>query len=175
MARRGRRKFRRYLRGQIDFQLPLLTLATEDVVGANVSDTVVEKAWISSVRATHTLSGAVASALDGPILVGVAHSDYTDAEIEAWIENSESWNARDLVAQEAAKRKIRRIGVFNIVFDDTGLGSATLNDGKPITTKCNWMLQSADTVKFWAYNMGAAIIITGYLYDVQGHANLWPN
>ncbi len=176
MAKHGRRrkKFRRYLRGQIDHTLALATLGSLDVIGSVVGDTVTETAWCSSIRCTYTLGGFTPAAGDGPIMVGVAHSDYTDAEIEGWIENNASWNQSNLVAQEIAKRKIRRIGVFQTEFDDTILTQSVLNDGKPITTKCGWLLGSAQTLRFWAFNMGSSSLTTGTLYKVEGFANIWP-
>ncbi len=172
--RRRRRKFRRYLRGQIDHTLAIGALDALDLIGSIVGDTVTETTWLSSIRAIHTLVGFTPAAGDGPILVGVSHSDYTDAEIEGWIENNASWSKHNLVAQEIAKRKIRRIGVFQTEFDDTIITSSTLNDGKPITTKCGWQLGSAQTIRLWAFNMGSSTLTTGALYKVEGHANLWP-
>ncbi len=172
--RRRRRRFRPYLRGQIDHTLAIGALDALDVIGSLVGDTVTETTWCSSIKASHTLVGFTPAAGDGPILVGVAHSDYTDAEIEGWIENNASWSKHNLVAQEIAKRKIRRIGVFQTEFDDTIITSSTLNDGKAITTKCGWQLGSAQTLRFWAFNMGSSTLTTGALYKAEGHANLWP-
>ncbi len=174
MAKHGRRKFRQYLKGQIEHTLALATLASKDVIGSNVGDTVIEKAWLSSVKATHSLAFPTPLAGDGPIMVGLAHSDYTDAEIEEWIENAESWNSSDLRSQEQARRKIRRIGIFPMSETGDLTSSKVLNDGKPIRTKCGWMLDTGMTVKFWAYNMGSSALTTGRLYQVQGHVNLWP-
>ncbi len=171
--RKGRRRFRRYLRGSIDFLLSLSGLAAKSATSSNVGDTVTERAWCSSVVCTYDVIGGTAAIDDGPILVGVAHSDYTTAEIEAWIESTESWEEEDLVGQEVAKRKIRRVGVLGI--GDTTTQAKVLNDGKPIRTKCGWMLGTGQTVKFWAYNIGAsAFATTDPLFHVSGHANLWP-
>jgi len=162
----------RYIRGNIDLDFALGTLAPQDVVVSAIQDTVNERSLISSIRCTYTLSGYTVIDNAGPIMVGVAHSDYSDAEIEAWIENSLSWDEGDLAAQEIANRKIRKIGMIPMV---TSLASSPLNDGKPIRTKLNWIVNQAQSLKFWAYNHGsAALATTDPDMHVDGHANVWP-
>ncbi len=171
--RKPKRKFRKYLRGQIEHNAGLGTLAAKTLVGANIGDTVTEKAWISSVKASWSLNQWTPGPDDGPILVGVAHSDYSDAEIEEWIENTSSWEAHDLVQQEVAKRKIREVGTFPTPADANE--ALVLNNGKPIWTKCGWMLGTGQTVKIWAYNKGASALgTTEPNLGVSGFANLWP-
>ncbi len=170
---RRRRKFKKYLRGQIRHTLALGTLASATLVGSNVGDTVTEKAWVTSVIGTWSLSAMTKAAGVGPIMCGLAHSDYSDAEIEAFIENAGSWEEGDQVEQEVARRKIRIVGVFDVT--DTATEDDVLNDGKPIRTKCGWMLTTGQTVKFWCYNTGAnPLATTDPQFKVQGHANLWP-
>ncbi len=169
----SKRKFRRYLRGQIRSALSLGTLAAADVISNVVSDSVIEKAWISSVRAAWTLSNYTPLAETGPVMVGIAHSDYDDAEIEAWVENLASWDSGDQVGQEISKRKIRLVGVFDSPLGASG--DTFLNDGKQITTKCGWMLATGQTVRIWAYNTGTvALATTNPSVKTEGHANLWP-
>jgi len=174
LAKRGRRKFRRYLKGTIRQTISLTTLGAKTLVSQVVDDTVVEKAWLSSVRATWSMDQVTQAAGDGPVLVGIAHSDYTDPEIEAWIENTGSWEEGDQTSQEVARRKIRRVGMIGGAA--AGVNTAlALNDGKPITTKCGWMLATGQTVRLWAYNTGtSAFAGTVPLVQVEGHANLWP-
>ncbi len=170
---RGRGRFRPYLRGAIDLQMALGTLGGSTLISTPVGDTVTEKAWLSSVVCAYALRNWTDIVNVGPILVGVAHSDYTSAEIEAWIENTGSWEAHDMVQQEVAKRKIKRVGILN------GSTSATistrLDNGLPIRTKCGWMLGSGQMVQLWAFNTGSqAIATTDPVVEMQGHANLWP-
>ncbi len=182
MARRPKRQFRRkrakgfrsgYLKGAIEQELDLGTLAAKTLVGVLNSQTVNEKTFVSSIRCTWTLSEFTLTTNVGPILCGVAHGDYTDAEIEAWIENSTSWNQGDLISKEVSSRRIRRVGVFPT--RDTGsAGSWSLNDGKPIRTKLGWTLITGQTLRFWCYNTGeASIATTDPDVQVEGHANLW--
>ena len=115
------------------------------------------------------------TAADGPIMAGVCHSDYTNTEIEEWIEQGASWDQGDMVAQEEARRKIRLVGVFNTTGPGAQGAASVLNDGRPITTKCKWQLTTGDTVKFFAYNQGSGALAAGAVLHVNGHANLWPN
>ncbi len=174
MAKHGRRrKFRRYLRGAIDLDMLLGTLGAESLIGQNVPDSVIEQAFCTSVKVRCSMKNYTTSATRGPILIGVCHSDYTNAEIEEWVENLGSWDAGDLRSQEIAKRKIRQIGVFES--PETAALSAVLNDGRLMTIRCKWMLQTGQTIKFWAYNNGsAALATTDPTVHFDGHANLWP-
>ncbi len=169
----GRGRFRRYLKGSVDHTLALSTLAAKTLISSNLASSVNERTFCSSLRATWSLNSMTRGSDDGPILVGVAHSDYTSIEIEEWIEQSNSWNEGNLIGQEIAKRKIRRVGLFET--PDDALEAIVLNDGKPITTKLGWILLQAQTLKVWAYNTGiSALATTDPDVQVNGHANLWP-
>ncbi len=170
-----RRKYRRYLKGAIDEDFQLGTLATKALVAQVVGDTVTETTWLSSILCTWALSEFTVAAGDGPIIVGIAHSDYSATEIEEWIESTDSWNEASLVEKEISSRKIRQVGVFQAPPGGSGLGATYLNDGKPIRTKCGWILSTGQTIDLWAYNMGdSALATTDPQVSVNGHANLWP-
>ncbi len=171
-ARRRKRRMGKYLRGSVDEELSLGTLAPVTLVSALFDETVDEKTLISSVVASWSLENFTQAQGDGPILIGLAHSNYSDAQIEEYIEASGSWNEGELIEQEISKRFIRRVGVFE------GASLATeiqvLNDGKPIKTKLNWTLMQGQTLRLWAYNQGASALATTVpLVKAAGHANLW--
>ncbi len=169
------RKYCRYLKGKINNDLALGTLAPTTLISEVIGDTLNEKAWLSSVKAVWSLSNFTPAVADGPILVGIAHSDYSSAEIEAWIENANSWEEADKIGQEIARRKIREVGSFRSV-DLSSSETITLNEGKPIHTKCGWQLASGQTVTIWAYNEGSSALgTTDPVVQTSGHANLWPN
>lgn len=157
----------------MDETFSLGTLASKVVISAVVGDVVKDRAWVSSVLARWSLANFTPGADIGPVLVGVAHSDYASNEIEAWIENQDSWDEGNLVQQEIARRKIRMVGTFMV--DAAVAVPAVLNDGKPILTKCGWILNQGQTIRLWAYNMGtAAIGTTDPVVGAFGHANIWP-
>ncbi len=163
----------RYLRGSIDHTLQLSTLAAKDVIESQFTQTVNERTLISSVVAKYSMTAFTKSTGDGPIMVGLSHSDYNAAEIEEWIENSGSWNETDLVQREVAARKIRQVGIFENPVDEAA--TAVLNDGKPIKSKLNWIVLQGQSLNLWAYNMGSsALATTDPAVQCFGHANLWP-
>ncbi len=151
----------------MEFELELATLASRTLVSAIVGDSVNETTWLSSLKASWSFTDFTAGLDIGATLVGVAHSAYADSEIEAWVEQTESWETDNLIGQEIAKRKIRRVGQFTT--------NGLLNDGKPIRTKCGWMLETGQTIRIWAYNKGLQpYATTSPVVGVSGHANLWP-
>ncbi len=174
MARKPRRrKYRRYLKGLIELNTAMGALATSSLITASPVGVVTETAWLSSVKCTWSWKDIAVAQSDGPIIVGVAHSDYTAAEIEEFLEQQGSWDEGDLIAQEVRKRKIRVIGTFPA----TGISLTditVLNDGLPIHTKCGWYLTTGKSVDFWFYNAGSGNLVTGSFVTITGHANLWP-
>ncbi len=163
----------RYIRGTVDEDLTIGTLAGKTLVAAGFDEAVQERTLVSSIVASYSVADWTAIAANGPLLVGIAHGDYSDAEIEEWIETTGSWDEGDLVQQEVASRKIRRVGV--LTDPDAATKSSVLNDGKAIKTKLNWILNQGITLKLWAYNMGtAAFATTDPRVRAQGHVNLFP-
>ncbi len=162
-----------YIRGNVNEQLQLGTLAAKTLISAVFDEVAVEKTFVSSIVGLWTIADMTEAAGDGPILVGVAHSDYTDSEIEAVIEATGSWDPGNKIQNEISKRLVRKIGTFAI--EATGvIVSQTLNDGKPIKTKLNWSLTTGKSLKIWAYNMGTSSLgATDPTVTVEGHANLW--
>lgn len=165
----------RYIAGQVDDEVTLGTLGSNTAVLDLMSETVNERTYVSSVDVIHALHGLTPAAGDGPILVGFAHGNYQLAELEEWIEQTQSWNEGDVVGtREIGRRLIKRVGIFPSAVGD-GNGNAVLNDGKPIKTKLGWILTQGQTIAFWAYNTGgSSLATTSPVYHVQGIAHLWP-
>ncbi len=165
----------RYLKGNVDEELAITGLATKDVVGAVFDEVVNERTLVSSIDATWSMNNMTPAVNAGPIVCGVAHGDYTDAEIEEWLEQSGQWNEGNLVSsREVAKRLIRQIGVFET--PDAAVDSVSLNDGKAIKTRLNWILLQGQTLRIWAFNSGAAAVdgTTAPNVLANGHVNLFP-
>ncbi len=168
----GKRAMGRYVKGNVDEDFALGTLAANTGI-LEASDTVGERTRITSVDVTYTLSGMTAGDDIGPIEVGFAHSDYSLAEIEEFLELTTSWNEGDLIDKEVSSRLIRRIGVFDT---PAAAGeSYTLNDGKPIKTKLNWILNAGQGLNWFCYNQGGnPLATTDPNCHIVGHANLFP-
>ena len=175
MARKPRRRRRmgRYIRGDINEVLTLTTLGAGVLTSTNFDNVVNERTLVSSVVGTYSMTAFTKSTGDGPILVGIAHSDYSSAEIQEVIDATASWDEGDLVAREVGARKVRRIGIFDNPDDEAAV--SVLNDGKPIRTKLNWILLQGQTLKLWSMNLGTSpLATTAPLVRVEGHANLFP-
>ncbi len=162
-----------YMKGAVDENLSLGTLNPLTLVSVIFDETVSEKALVASIVCNWSMRDFTVTANDGPIMVGVAHSDYTDAEIEEVIENAGSWNTADKIQQrEVGRRLVRIVGTFPAAAQSGG--STVLNDGRNIKTRLNWMLATGQTLRLWAYNLGtSALGTTVPTVHLQGHANLF--
>ncbi len=98
---------------------------------------------------------------DGGLVVGVAHSDYTAAEIEECLEATGAISRGDKLNNERASRLVRVIGQFGN--SDTVLGDLVLNDGRPITTKLNWPIEIGKQVNYWWLNASGTTFNTAKL------------
>ncbi len=160
----------KYLKGNIDESTQLGTLAARTLISEDV-EAVTNRVLVSSIVCNWSLDGIVAG--QGPIIFGVAHSDYTDAQIEAVLENTGSWSEGDLTSKEIADRKVRQIGQF-VGTLDTGTDDIQFNDGKPVKTKLNWILNEGNSLTVWAWNAsGSALSTADPAMICKGHANLW--
>lgn len=104
------------------------------------------------------------TAVEGPILIGIANSDYTDAEIEEWVENASRWTRADMIAMERSRRQIRQIGQFA-----GQVAEEVLNDGKSLRVKLRYAIYEGQSVNFWAYNASGATLTTGSVVDFFGN------
>ncbi len=164
MAKHGKGRRKRWLKPWVNVGITLSTLANNAVIAAANSDVAVEPILITSVEGLYSMTGQTAG--EGPKLIGVAHSDYTGAEILEYLENTGSWDIGDLVQQESSKRKIRIIGYFPSTDEDE-----VLADGKTIKTKLNWRIDAGATLQLFVYNQSGATLTTGALAHLDGSLN----
>ncbi len=161
--RGGRRAYKGYRKLPFTATSALGTTSADDVTSTALTPVMTETRRVLSLEATYALQGLTAG--DGPLEYGVAHSDYTAAEIEEALEADASWDEGDKVAQEQAKRLVRQLGVFSE--EETAL-----NEGRLIKTRLNWLLATGDTLQFWIRNRGinastgAEILGQGHLHTV---------
>ncbi len=147
--------------------LGLTTLASSSVASTILCNAFDTDVRVSSINATWNRRGGTAG--EGPIYFGVAHSDYTDAEIEEYLELASDVGILDPVDNEKANRMIRFIGSFS------GAGTdESLNDGNPVKTKLNWPVGDAKQLNMWAYNRSGGALTTGCVVEVGGQINFRP-
>ncbi len=174
MARKGKnRRMGKYIRGTVDEELDFDALAAKDVASGAFDESVAARTLVSSILATYSVRELTIGAGLGPLIFGVAHSDYSASEIEVFLETTGSWDEGNLIDNEISKRKIRVIGTIALLGSSSEVW--TLNDGKPVKTKLNWILVSGDSLQLWVYNAGtAAVATTTPTLTANGHVNLWP-
>ncbi len=120
-----------------------------------------------SLKASYTLT-EVTSGDDGQAF-GIAHGDYTAAEIEECLETQAAIDAGDKVAQEQASRLVRQIGVM--VFNGA---SSSFNDGKPVKVKLNWDMGIGEALVVWVRNSTGTIYTAGSFIQVNGEIWVTP-
>ena len=162
----AKKSMKGYQKLPFDFGGAIGAVTNGEVNGVDIGDTVNDRMWLSSVKAVYGIRDFTAG--EGPITFGVAHSDYSNTEIEEAVEAVTSWDLGDLIAREQANRKVRVIGIFEI--DDDG--EEVLNDGKPVRTKLGWMLEAGDTLQYWVLAQSGTLT-TGGVLEATGHANAW--
>lgn len=166
--RPSRRKRNNLIAARNTNGLSLGVLANLDVVAEIFNGVVDQRCWVHSWKGTVALRDLTPG--QGPIQVGLAHSDYTAAEIEEWIEASGAWGTDDKISQEQSRRKVRLIGVFNGEND-----SESLQDGRPIKITCKWYIEEGQSLQVWAYNQsGAAFSSTVPVIVMNGTTFMTP-
>lgn len=159
-----RRRRGKILKAQFVSGVALVTLANNTGI-LLASSTVNEKTFALSIESTHSLQGATVN--EGPIDIYMAHSDYSLAEVEEYIESSGSWDEGNLQQQEVAKRKIRYVGTFeNTEVEDQGFG--------PVKTPLKFMLLQGQGLNMVTYNRSGASLTTGSNSKITGHVWLKP-
>ncbi len=137
------------------------TVAADDVTSTTLTEVMTEERRVLSIELSVAMKALTAG--DGPVEYGVAHSDYTAAEIEETLEAAGAWDEGDKIAQEQAKRLVRRIGVLTEA-------ETALNEGRPIKVRLNWRIATGDTLQFWLRNRGIQLT-TGMEINAQGAAH----
>ncbi len=159
--KRGGSRYRGFRKLPFQNTVALVTTASDAVVIATIGQTVTEERRFLSIETTVSLVDLTSG--DGPLTVGVAHSDYTAAEIEGSLELFANWDEGDMIAREKSRRWIRTLGILSEL-------EPTLNEGRVLKTRLNWRVASGDTLSFWVMNRGGTPT-TGALVKFDGHIN----
>ncbi len=173
MARKGHgRKRRRFnlRRVRLQAELAVGALAADDVVSGAITQAGVGTMRFMSIKANWSILD-LGSSTDDNFQFGVAHSDYTAAEIEECLEAQGAIDVGDKVAQEQSNRLVRSIGVLTQSGLTAALGGIQFNDGRPVKTKLNWLMSIGDTLVVWVRNGSANVYTTNALITTIG--DLW--
>ncbi len=107
--------------------------------------------------------------LDGPVDVGLAHGDYTVAEIAEAMDASPNSDS-DKIAIEKSNRQTRLAGTFQQPVN-TGAGQV-LNNGRKIRTKMGWYFSKDIDLVLFAINRGSPALTVDTTVSVSGMAYL---
>ncbi len=151
-------RYRGYRKLPVTTNLAMGTTTQNTVVSAINTETFSEIRRILSTELVWSLEDL--TDLDGPIEVGIAHSDYSNTEVEECLEAGGAWDEGNLVSQEQAKRLVRTVGILTEE-------EPILNEGMPVKTRLNWRISTGDTLRWWARNRGDDLT-TGSFLDISG-------
>lgn len=159
--KRSRKRNANFAAIPVSAALTLSTLADATLLSQVLVGTLAEDLWAIAAHLTWAIRGQTVG--EGPLFVGVADGDLTDAEIEEKIELVYV-DPADRIAVERAGRAVRNAGAFpSIAIDEV------IQDGKVIKTKMNFMEGNGKTIKFWVYNRSGAALTGGALIQVFGY------
>ncbi len=105
-----------------------------------------------------------------PMSVGVAHSDYSNAQV-AEATDVELLGPGDKIQQEMARRSIRRITSLNTFANsnETEMQGVSATGGPIIRTKVKFTIQSGRTLTIWVKNRSGSALTTGSVLTFSGH------
>ncbi len=160
---KGRRRRFNLRRVRLTPEKALATLASDTALSVAMVGSGIGSYRVVSIKGTWTIQGLTEG--EGPITVGFAHSDYSVTEIKECLEASAAIDPGDKIAREQANRLVRVVGTF------AGDPSSALNDGKPISTRLNWLMVPGDAPNMFIYNEFTGSLTTGASVNFAG--NMW--
>ncbi len=164
MAKKAPRKRRFNLRRvRFSTELALATLGSDTALTVSLTGAGDHAYRAVVIKGSWNQTGLTAG--EGPVTVGYAHSDYTVAEIKECLEAFAAISQGDKIAQEKAGRIVRTVGTFRSEANNA------LNDGKPISTRLNWLMAIGDSINMFCFNEEQGALSTGALINHQG--DLW--
>ncbi len=147
----------------VNATMAMSTLSDNIVIKANVQAVFTRRFRLIYVKGFWSLRGGTVT--EGPIAIGLAHSDYTIAEIAEATDVSVI-SSSEKIANERAKRLVRKIGSF--------VGAAANEElrgnsgGEQVYTKLNWALEEDFTLDMWAQNRSGAGLTGGQILEFDG-------
>ncbi len=143
-------------------------LASNDVIVGAVINAAADTYRLISVHAAYAW-GDLGALVDHGCVFGLAHSDYSAAEVEECLESITAIDLGDKVAQEQANRLVREIGVIQPAAAVSG--SSVYNDGRPVKTRLNWLMSIGDQLNLWIRNSSGTVWTTNSEVSIDG--KLW--
>lgn len=149
-------------------ELALSTLADNAVLSIALTPALTEDLFVMSVDMAAQIRGLTPGEGD-PSTLGLAHSDYTNAEVAENL-NVSLTGPGSKIEQERTQRLVRKSGVFHGFGDGAGAVLSMIGrQGSRVTrTKCMFTIQNPKTLNAWIQNRMGAPMTTGALMTVDG-------
>ncbi len=171
MARRRKRQYRRKggSRGRklvylpISATLALSTLLDNIVIKGTTQAVFSRRFHVVYTKLFWTLRSATAG--EGPIICGLAHSDYSVLEI-AEAQDVAVVNSSNKVEQERANRWVREIGSFRGLTTEEEIRGNS--GGEKVYSKLNWTIEEAMSLDFWCQNRTGGTLAGGAILEIEG-------
>ncbi len=144
----------------------ITALAAGDVITGFLTNAGTDPYRLMSIDCSYSVVN-LGDQIDDGQEFGVAHSDYTAAEVEECLESQAAIDLGDKVAQEQSNRLVRSIGRMSGL-GATG-GGRVFADGRPVKTKLNWHMSTGDQLNAWIRNGSGIVYTTGAALSIQGH------
>ncbi len=145
-------------------------LASADVISAAIVNNATNNMRVVSAHLSFTWAD-IQAVIDDAMAFGIAHGDYTSAEIEECLEAAGGMDKGDKIALEQSNRLVREVGqISGLKAAPIGSG-AEFNDGRLIKIKLNWNLSIGEALQVWVRNNSGVVYTTGSTLSTSG--KLW--
>ncbi len=143
----------------VEGTLALGALAANALVSGNILGALTEDLFSISADLMINVSG-LTSGEGQPLIAGFSHADYSDTEVEENLEVN-FLGPGDKIAQERARRLVRKMGVLEATVDQTRLKLVGRYGSSMTRIKLKFVINSGKGLDLWIYNKSGAVLTTG--------------
>ncbi len=169
MAKHSKRRRFTLRKVRITVAADIGALAAQDVFAGTLMNAPADKLRVMSADLYYAWTNK--AVIDDSAQFGIAHGDYSAAEIEECLEALTAVDLGDKVAQERTNRLVRQVGIIAGDAGETAGMAAPFNGGRSVKTKLNWLLSGGDTLQLWVRNGSGTVYTTGSAIAASG--NIW--
>lgn len=163
--RRARRFNLRPIR--VNSSLAIGALASADVIAGAITNNATNRLRVISAHLAYSITD-LAAVVDDAFAFGIAHGDYSAAEIEECLEAGGAMDMGDKIALEQSSRLVREVGMINSSGAQNVGAGINFADGRIVKTKLNWVISIGESLQLWVRNNSGVVYSTGSLLATSG-------